>query len=119
MSNHADNFAAFGFPQLVAEFGETVVYSPSAGSPVTFTAPFAETTGQHFERTENRLKLPRTAVVECPASISGSPITYDPLGTFSILGDVWRVDRFGARDEAQTTIYLRIAGDVRVDRVMK
>lgn len=113
------------YPALQINNGETVVYTPApdnvSGTPITFTAPFAEREGQPAERSNNQMKVPRQATLEAPVSVvvDGSPqtMTYGPFDTFLILGTLWKFDRFGPRDAAQVTIHLKATGsDVHLGR---
>jgi hypothetical protein len=120
-SSFSQLWSIVAFPTLTQFLGETVVYTPQpdgvTGTPITFTAPFAEKDGTPFERENNKQKVPRLATVECPLTVNNQAQTYGPQDTFLILGTLWKVDKFGPRDAAQVTVHLKATGsDIHLAR---
>ena len=96
MTTFETEFLADAWPDLAAEFGESVTYNPDGGSPATITVVWQPDSimDGYYEDATMDVKL---GVIRCSSADVATP---DICDTFTIGGVTWAVKAI--RDQAAT-----------------
>jgi len=120
MSVHSDEQARRGFPAQQTFNGHSVTRHPQGGEPSTVTAVWHEysedkLSSQRPERsTEEGLRITRHGILLVPVSQ-----TVLDTDQWTVLGEVWVVQRIGAASNGYRELYLQIDNMTRTSKAGK